>query len=159
MRFMSRRLNSTSPENSESGVATTMEYIVLLIISATVFVSLLMAFSTGATTARNDAAALAAQSMAYKVSAKLCDLVGDGSASASMPLDLPEDICGQPYLIYPSDDGRHVIVRVDFVGVSEEYGSPLTLRKDGVRIAGFIESGPGVHRIAYDARDGTVTIS
>lgn len=144
---------------SDSGIATMAEYILLLAVSLTVFLSLFAAFSVAATTAENDAMAIAAENVASAVSTAICDVTGDGTISASTSPDLPSAICGRPYLVYPSADGRQLIVSVNRAGQPRKYTAPLLLRMDGVRIAGFIVSAPGEERVAYDAATRTVTIS
>lgn len=144
---------------NDRGIATMTEYLLMLGVSLAVFLSLFAAFSVAAATAGNDATAIAAENMATAASAAICDTVGDGSVSASVTLDLPNDICGLPYLIYPGADGRHVIVCVSKAHYRQKFPAPVPLRVEGIRMAGFTVSEPGELKIAYDAGTRTVTIS
>lgn len=143
----------------DEGIATMAEYILLLGISLAIFLSLFAAFSVAATTAENDATAIAAYNIASSVSATIGDVTGDGTASARATLDLPEDICSRPYILYPSTDGRHLVVMVSRSGQPQKYVVPLEMRTNGVRVAGFMTGGQEKHSIAYDASTGTVAIS
>ncbi|CAJ36044.1 hypothetical protein RCIX643 [Methanocella arvoryzae MRE50] len=135
------------------------EYILLLGVSLTVFLALFAAFSMAAATAENDATAIVAKNIASAVSAAICGAAGDGTASAHITLELPPDICGKPYVIYPSADGRHLIVMVSRTGQPQKYETPLELRADGVRIEGFAASDQGELRISYDTGARMVTLS
>jgi hypothetical protein len=144
---------------NDRGIATMMEYILLLGISLAGFLFIFAAFSAAAATAGNDATAIAAENVASAVSAAICDTVGDGSVSASVALDLPKSICGLPYLVYPAADGRSVIVCVSKAHGRQQFQAPAPFQAEGVRLAGFAVSGPGELRIAYDAGARTVTLS
>jgi hypothetical protein len=135
------------------------EYILLLIVSMVIFLSLFAAFNAAGATASHDATAIAAENLASTMSTVVSEAVGDGDVSTSMPLDLPDDICGKSYLIYPAPDGRHIIVRVNHASERREYRSPLTLRKEGILIDGFIVSGQCDRGIDYDVETRTVKIS
>lgn len=153
------RQQSCTSDLQDSGIATMAEYILLLIVSMVVFLSLLAAFNAAGATASHDASAIAAENVASTVSTVVSEAVGDGTVSTSMPLELPDDICGQAFLIYPAPDGRHIIVRVNHPTDRRDYRSPLTLRKEGIIIDGFIVSGPGDRSIEYDPETRTVKIS
>ena len=142
----------------DEGIATMAEYILLLGISLAIFLALFAAFSVAATTAENDATAIAAYNIASMVSASVSDVAGDGTASARATLDLPADICSRPYILYPSADGRHLVVMVSRSGQPQKYAAPLEMRTDGVRIAGFMAGEREKHCVAYDAGTETVTI-
>ncbi|WP_424358109.1 hypothetical protein [Methanocella sp. MCL-LM] len=143
----------------DEGIATMAEYILLLGISLAIFLALFAAFSVAATTAENDATAIAAYNIASSVSASISEVAGDGTASARATLDLPGDICSRPYIVYPSADGRHMVVMVGRAAQPQKYAAPLEMCTDGVRIAGFMAGGQEKHSLAYDVDTGTVTIS
>ena len=134
------------------------EYILLLGVSLAVFLALLAAFGASAATADNDATTITAENVAGAVSSAICDTVGDGTVSATVSLDLPEAICGRPYLVCPCD-ARHVSVRVCRAHDGGMFVAPVPLRQGDIRMEGFTVSGQGRMGIAYDAAARTVTIS
>lgn len=135
------------------------EYTVLLGVSLAVFLALFAAFDAAARTAGSDASALAAENVASGVSEAICEAVGDGSAAATVELRLPEEICGKPYLVYPDADNRHLLVCVAQSHENRVYSVPLFPGKEGIRIVGFLVSGPDRQVVTFDPGTGTVTIS
>lgn len=145
--------------SSDAGVATTAEYALLAGVSIVIFLALSGAIGAFFSASRDDATAIAAYRVALVVSSATFDAVGAGDISASMAIDLPEEICGMPYMAYPSQDGRSIQVSVIAGTMEHQYSAPLPLRGDGVHIAGFIASPPGGHEVVFDAVSRTVTLS
>ena len=153
------RQQSCTSDWQDSGIATMAEYILLLIVSIVIFLSLFAAFNAAGATASHDASAIAAENVASTVSMVVSEAVGDGAVSTSMLLELPDDICGKTYLIYPASDGRHIIVRINNANERTEYISPLMLRKEGIILDGVLVSGSEERWIEYDVETRTVKIS
>lgn len=144
---------------SDRGTATTTEYILLTGISVLIFLALYAATGTFHATARDDGTAIAAQRIAETVSETACDAAGSGDVSASVTMNLPGLVCGMPYLAFPAQDGRSIVISVLSGTTGHMYSVPLPLRAGGVRIAGFIASPPAEHQVSYDAAARTVTLS
>jgi len=151
---IARRCGSSSNE----GVATTAEYVLLAGVSLIVFLSLSAASSVFYASSRDDAMAIAAFRVASIVSSSTCEVVGSGETSASVAMDLPGLVCGMPYVVYPSPDGRSLVIDAGTGTISCQYSAPLPLRADGVRLAGFVASPPSGHAVEYDAVSRTVTL-
>jgi hypothetical protein len=141
------------------GIATVAEYALLLGISIMVLLALCAAFWAFSSNARADAVSVAAYGVASRVGCTVTEAAGNGESSAELAIDLPDRICGMPYLAYPSTDGKHICVILGQGGIGHEHKAPVPLRVSGVRIAGFIASPPGGHAARYDAAARTVTIS
>jgi hypothetical protein len=105
-------------------------------------------------TTEADATAIAAYRVA-SISAAILEIVGPGDVSGACEIDLPEQICNMPYLVYLSPDGHDICVSVS----GHLYHAPVMLRANNVKMTGFIASAPPGHTVAYDAVSRTVTIS
>jgi hypothetical protein len=141
------------------GIATVAEYALLLGISLVVLLALCAAFWTFSANARADAASVAAYGVALRVGCTVAEAAGNGESSAALSIDLPDRICGMPYIAYPSADGKHICVSLGHSSIGHEHNAPIPLRVGGVRIAGFIASPPGGHAARSDEAARTVTIS
>ena len=135
------------------------EYALLTGVSLIVFLSLGAALNAFTTSAEDDVTVMAAYNVATSVVAATCDTVGSGNVSSSAGLDLPEQICGMPYVAYPSQDGRGILIGVCSSTVGRAVRVPLPLRAEGVRVSGFIASPPAGHEVDYDAATRTVHLS
>ena len=151
-----RRCRSAS---GDAGIATVTEYALLTGVSIVVFLSLSAALSAFSASTRDDITAVAAYNVGLTVSAAACETVGSGNASASRAIDLPEQICGMPYIAYPSLDSRSIIIRASSGTAGREVHVPVLLRSDGVLISGFIASQPAGHRVDYSAESRTVYLA
>lgn len=136
-----------------------MEYALLTIVCLSVYLSLGIAFNAFTATAGMDATEIAASHVAAAVSASITDVAGKGDISASKHILLPEKICGRPYFVYPSQDGRHLILSVDGEPDRREYRTPVLVTCESWRIEGFIASDQRDHMIVYDAVSRTVSLS
>ncbi len=134
------------------------EYILLVGVALLVFLSLTGALFAFSATARNDAAAIAAGKVASAISAAAGEAVGSGDTSASLTIDLPERICGMPYLAYPLPDGHNILICLSTGRVMQEYSVPVPLRAGNVRLTGFITGPPASHAVTFDAATRTVTL-
>lgn len=137
------------------GIATTVEFALLTGVSIIIFLALAMAVNSFSSTTEDDAMAIAAYRVASVISSSSCEIVGPGDISGVSEVDLPEQICGMPYLAYPSPDGQDIFVSVS----GHLYHAPVILWANSVKITGFIASSPPGHAIAYDAVTKTVTLS
>lgn len=153
---------STSPvpwcrsgPNDDEGIATTVEYALLAGVSVVIFLALATAMSSFLSTTEADATAIAAYRVASAISASCCEIAGTGDITGACEIDLPGEICGMPYLAYPSSGGHEICVSVS----GRLYHAPVIFRANDVTIAGFIASTPPAHTIAYDAFSRTVTIA
>jgi hypothetical protein len=123
------------------------------------FLALAAALAAYSATARDDATAIAAYRVASVISSTACDAAGSGDTSARLSIDLPEQICGMPYLAYPGPDGQGIMICVSSGRKMQAYSAPVPLRAYGVCLAGFITGPPASHTISYDAATRTVTIA
>jgi hypothetical protein len=123
------------------------------------FLALAAAMAAYSATARDDATAIAAYRVASVISSTACDAVGSGDTYASLAIDLPEQICGMPYLAYPGPDGNGIMICVSSGRRMQTYTAPVPLRAHDVSLAGFITGPPASHTISYDAATRTVTIA
>jgi len=146
------------PASDDSGVATVVEYALLLGVGLAAFLALYLACSAFSANACADAEGLAAYSIASSISASMAEACGDGNTSATIALDLPDDICGIPYVACPSPDQKYICVSLAGRNISEQR-APLLLKVAGVRVSGFIVSPPGRHLIRYDTMARTVMIT
>ncbi len=137
------------------GIATTVEYALLAGVSIVIFLALGTAVNVFSSTAEADSTAIAAYRVASMVSFLSCEIVGPGDISGACEIDLPEQICDMPYLVYLSPDGHDICVSVS----GHLYHAPVMLRANNVKMTGFIASAPPGHTVAYDAVSRTVTIS
>lgn len=124
-----------------------------------IFLALAVALATYSATARDDATAIAAYRVASVISSTVCDTVGSGDISARLAIDLPEQICGMPYLAYPGPDGQGIMICVSSGRKMQEYSAPVPLRAYSVGLTGFITGPPAGHTVTYDAATRTVTLA
>ena len=143
---------------SDEGIATTAEYVLLVGVSLVIFLALAAALAAYTSTARDDATAIAAYRVISVISSAACDAVGSGDSSACLSIELPEQICGMPYLVYPWPDGHNITICVSSGPSMLEYSAPVPLRAGNVRLAGFITSPPASHTVTYDTAARTVTL-
>jgi hypothetical protein len=143
--------------SNDQGVATTAEYVLLVGVAILIFLALAGAMAAFSATARDDATAIAAYRVASAISSAACDAAGSGDASACLSIDLPELICGMPYLAYP--EGHDILICVSSGPTMLEYRAPVPLQAYDVSLAGFITGPPAGHVVVYDAATRTVTIA
>jgi hypothetical protein len=124
-----------------------------------IFLALAVAMAAFSATTRDDATAIAAYRVASVIGSAACDAASTGDASACLSFDLPELICGMPYMIYPGPDGHSIMISVSSGRYMQEYSAPVPLRTNGTGLAGFITGPPASHTVAYDAATRTVTLS
>jgi hypothetical protein len=134
------------------------EYILLVGVALLIFLSLAGALFAFSATARDDAAAIAAGRVASAIGAAAGEAVGSGDTSASLAIDLPERICGMPYLVYPLPDEHSILICLSTGRIMQEYGAPIPLRAGNVHLEGFITGPPGSHAVTYDPATRTVTL-
>lgn len=139
--------------NDDRGVAIVSEYVLLLGASMIVFAGIYIGFSSFGNTASADARSAAAYHVATLVSERLSE-AALGEASLTESVDIPGRICGSPYLIYPSADGKAICVLAD----GDEQEAPALIPSD-VRIEGFMMSLPAGHTIEYDAPNKTLSMA
>lgn len=144
---------------SSDGVATVLEYALLLGISLAMLLALCAGFSTFTAHARANAAATVAYNVALEISGAISDAAESCNASATRALDIPDMICDMPYLAYPSGDRKYICISLNYEGLRHEYRAPLRLKESGVRITGFITSPPGSHWVKFDPALRVVTLS
>ncbi len=118
--------------SSDSGVATMTEYILLVGVALLIFLSLTGALFAFSATTRDDAAAIAAGRVASAIGAAAGEAVGSGDMSAILAIDLPERICGMPYVAYPLPDGHNILICLSTGRVMQEYSAPVPLRAGNV---------------------------
>jgi hypothetical protein len=123
------------------------------------FLALSLALAACSATARDDVTAIAAYRVASVISMTACDAVGSGDTSARLAIDLPEQICGMPYLAYPEPDGHGIMISVSSGREMQAYNAPVPLRARDVSLTGFITGPPASHVVAYDAATRTVTLA
>ncbi|HEY3274626.1 MAG TPA: hypothetical protein VGJ92_12715 [Methanocella sp.] len=123
------------------------------------FMALAMALAAYSAMARDDATAIAAYRVASVISTTACDAAGSGDMSARLTIDLPEQICGMPYLAYPGPDGHGIMICVSAGREMQTYCAPVPLRAYGISLAGFITGPPAGHTVTYDAATRTVTFA
>lgn len=134
------------------------EYILLVGVALLIFLSLAGALFAFSATTRNDAAAIAAGRVASAICAAAGEAVGSGDTSASLAIDLPEQICGMPYLVYPLPDRHNILICLSTGRVMQEYCVPVPLRASNVRLTGFITGPPGSHTVTFDPATRMVTL-
>lgn len=78
--------------------------------------------------------------------------------SASLAIDLPEQICGMPYLAWPRPDGHGIMICLGTGRTMQEYSAPVPLRAGNVSLSGFITGPPGAHAVSFDVATRTVTL-
>lgn len=144
-----------SGRRGDDAIATTVEYVLLTGISVVICLALGMAVDMFLSTTETDATAIAAYGVATTIGTSVSDIAGQGHVSGNRQIDLPERICGMPYLAYPSSEGREIIVSV----AGHRYHAPVVLQTCDVKISGLIASVTPEHTIAYDAVSRTVTLS
>jgi hypothetical protein len=134
------------------------EYILLAGVALLIFLALTGALFSFSATARDDAAAIAAGRVASAICAAAGEAVSSGDTSACISIDLPERICGMPYLAYPLPEGHSILICLSTGRVMQEYSTPVPLRAVNVSLAGFITGPPGDHAVSFDAASRTVTL-
>ncbi len=134
----------------ERGVATASEYMLLLGVSILIFTAVFIGLNSFSNTASADARSAAAYRVAVQVSGRI-SAVAMADASVSESIDIPGRICGSPYIVYPSGDGKAIRVLVD----DEEREAPVTA---DVTIEGFMVSLPDGHRIDYGPSSKTLVL-
>ncbi len=102
------------------------------------------------------ARAQSATEIATYVSGRISELAG-GDRAVVQEIDLPDNINGDGYVVYPSRDGRAICVIAGH-DHTREYSSPVVCGS-GVEIEGFMVSEPGEHRVIYDPATSTVTLT
>jgi len=137
----------------ERGIAITSEYVVLLGVSMLIFTAVFIGFNSFGNTASADARSSGAYRVAAQVSERLSGVALD-RASASESIDIPGRICGSPYIVYPSRDGRSICVLVD--GIEQEAPIPVSAT---TKMEGFMVSLPTRHRIDYDPYSKTLMLA
>jgi hypothetical protein len=138
---------------NDRGIAMASEYVLLLGVSMLIFTAIYIGFGSFGNTASGDARSAAAYRVAVHVSERMSGAVL-GGASVTESIDVPGRICGSPYMIYPSRDGKAICVLMD--GDGQE--APV-LAPDGVKVEGFMMSLPEGHRIDYNASAKTLTMA
>ena len=139
--------------NDDRGVAIATEYVMLLGISLLIFTAIFVGLGSFGNTASADARSEAAYRVAALVSQRISGAAG-GEASVVESVDLPGQICGMSYVVYPSQDDRAVCVLVG----RDVYEAPVVVPGD-TRIEGYMVSEPEAHRIEYEASTGTLTLT
>jgi len=150
---MSSMQRLTLRAGDERGVAIASEYVLLLGVSMLIFAAIFIGFNSFGNTASADARSSAAYRVAVQVSERISG-IALGEASVTGSIDVPGRICGSPYVIYPSKDGKAICVLVD----GDEQKAPV-LAPDGIKIEGFMVSLPAGHMIDYDASIKTVELA
>jgi hypothetical protein len=140
---------SGSYRSDDSAIATTVEYVLLLGVSMAIFMALYMAFCVFADLAEDESIAVAARRVAIEVSSAAAEAVAGGDAGTSADIDLPESICGRPYVVYPSRDGKRICVRVMGGEEYEKCEVPMPVTSMDVRVAGYMTALPAKHSIDY----------
>ncbi len=136
----------------EAGMAAAAEYVLLLGVSLLIFTAIFIGASSFGNTASADATAEAAYRVAAHVSRCVSDATESG-ASVTRDIDLPERICGQSYVVFPSSDGKAICVLIG----RDIYRAPLIV-PGTAKVEGSMISVPPVHRIDYDAHSKTLTL-
>lgn len=144
---------------NDRGLATTTEYVLLAGVAMGIFLILAAALAAYTTTSRDDAVAIAAYRVASIISSSACEAAGSGGTSACLSVDLPELICGMPYLAYPRPDGHNITICVCSGPTMLEYSAPVPLRAGGVSLTGFITGPPATHTFTYNADTRTVMLA
>lgn len=139
--------------DDERGVAIASEYVLLLGVSMLIFTAVFIGFNSFGNTALADARSAAAYRVAVQISERISG-VALGEASVSESIDVPGRICGSPYIVYPSGDGKAICVLVD----GDEQEAPVMVPA-GNKIEGFMVSLPPDHRIDYDASTKTLALA
>jgi hypothetical protein len=134
------------------------EYVLLVGVALFIFLALAGATFVFTATARDDAAAIAAGKVASVIGAAAGEAVGSGDTSATLVVNLPERICGMPYLAYPWPDGHSIMICLSTGRTMQEYSVPVPLRSGNVSLAGFITGPPGGHTVSFDPATRTVTL-
>jgi hypothetical protein len=142
----------------DAGVATMTEYILLVGVALLIFLSLTGALFAFSATTRNDAAAIAASKVASAIGVATGEAVSSGDTSASIAIELPERICGMPYLAYPLPDEHSILICLAMGRAMQQYRAPIPLGAENVKMAGFITGPPRYHAITFDAATRTVTL-
>jgi hypothetical protein len=137
----------------ERGIAIASEYVLLLGVSILIFTAIFIGFNSFGNTASADARSAAAYRVAVQVSERISGITM-GEASVTGSIDIPERICGSPYIIYPSRDGKAICVLVGW----DEQEAPV-MAPASIKIEGFMVSLPADHRIDYDASIKTLTLA
>lgn len=137
----------------ERGIAIASEYVLLLGVSMLIFTAVFIGFNSFDNTASADARSAAAYRVAVRVSERISG-VALGEASATGSIDVPGRICGSPYVIYPSRDGKAICVLIE----RDEQEAPVLAPAD-LKIEGFMVSLPPEHRIDYDASTKTLALA
>lgn len=147
------RTSTLSESISGRGIAVMTEYVLLLGVSLLIFTAVFIGFTSFGNTASADAMSAASYRVASQVGAYVSDACMSGAA-VTKSIDVPERICGSPYLIYPSRDGHAICVLIG----SAEYESAIVLPA-GTKLQGFLVSVPPGHRIDYEPSSKTLTLS
>jgi len=137
----------------DQGIAIAMEYVILLGISLLIFTAIFVGLGSFSGTAMADARSEAAYRVAALASQRMSGEI-EGQVMVVEDIDLPERICGQSYLVYPSGDGREVYV----LAGRETYEAPVIAPGD-VKARGFIISTSNMRRIGYDSTSRTLTLT
>ncbi len=137
----------------DSGIALAAEYVLLLGVSLLIFSAVFIGFNSFSNTANADARS----ESAYRVAVYVSECVSDASESGATVMksvDMPERICGSPYVVYPSNDSRSICVLVNNV----EYEAPV-VTSPNVKVQGFMVSVPAEHYIDFERSSDTLTLS
>jgi hypothetical protein len=146
-------------ERTDDGVATTAEYVLLAGVAAVIFIALVAALAAFTATARDDATAIAAYHVISVISSAACEAAGAGDAESDLSIDLPGQICGMPYIVYPWPGGHNITICVCSGPNMLKYSAPVPIRASGVSLSGFITSPPASHKITYSPATRTVTLA
>ena len=107
----------------------------MLGVSSMVFMAIWAGVNSFQNTVTVDTAAVAQQEISAYVCGVIIEAVGDGDHTVSMELDIPEFINGEPYLVYPSIDGRSIRITCNILHRQMDVLYPLNLRVAGIRIS------------------------
>lgn len=135
----------------ERGIAVASEYVLLLGASMLIFTAVFIGFNSFSNTATAEARSAAAYRLAMQVSGQV-SAIALADAPASESIDIPGRICGSPYVIYPSKDGKAIRVLVD----GQEREAPVLA---DVNIVGFMVSLPAGHHMDYDPASKTLSLA
>ena len=128
-------------------------------VAIVIFLFLAAGLAAYTATARDDATAIAGQKAASIIASAVCDAAGSGDTSAVLAIDLPERICGMPYMAYPCPGGHNITINVCSGPRMLEYNVPVPIRAGDISLTGFITSPPASHTITYCPATRTVTLA
>ncbi|MCD1294812.1 hypothetical protein CUJ83_07345 [Methanocella sp. CWC-04] len=127
-----------------------------------IFTAICIGVNSFENTASSDSSYASATRIAAYVSDLISDAVlcaGEDNGEMSVEIELPERINGMTYMVYPSEDGKRILVRINSPGLEKEYGYPLITASDSLKLSGSVISYPKGHMIRIDPAAGSVTIS